>query len=288
MKAILYRPEIDFFPVTENRELSEIPVGGKTVQEIYKQLEKVETIEVVDKTDLNQAIQEAETDLLIAPENLFAQPEDLKKAVKKFQQGRNLYLYKDDEDSSENIFLTEKEFNSEDDVLESLKQGSKALEAENVWIEIGRPEKVIEADRSIRNLKKPGISEEAEVSDDATVKDSIVRPGAEIETGAVVKDSLIGENVKIAENTVVKNSTVMENSFLRSCFVEDSLILEKVGIDPFSHVESCVIDRETSIKSNTTVRESIIGEDSFVEINNSIYGVKFVPNARTDLGEISK
>jgi len=62
----------------------------------------------------------------------------------------------------------------------------------------------------------------------------------------------------------------------------------KVVVDPHSNLERSVIAEEVEIKSGTVIRDSFIGARSFVEMNNSIRGTKFVPDARTDLGEISK
>ena len=59
-------------------------------------------------------------------------------------------------------------------------------------------------------------------------------------------------------------------------------------MDSFVAVENTVLAEEVDIKPGTVIRECLIGARSFIDMNNSIRGTKFVPDARTDLGEISK
>jgi len=92
----------------------------------------------------------------------------------------------------------------------------------------------------------------------------------------------------IGPNTTLRDSTIGSDSQVRSADIDSSVILEKNIVDSFTSIENCVIAEESDTKSNTVIRESFVGPRSFIEMDNSIYGVKFVPDARTDLGEISK
>ncbi|MFT4868192.1 MAG: NDP-sugar pyrophosphorylase family protein [Candidatus Nanohaloarchaea archaeon] len=163
---------------------------------------------------------------------------------------------------------------------------------ENYWIDIGANRKLWKADRVKRynEIPETEISEEAEVHEDAVIDgEAVIEKGAEIKAGSVIEGKVfIGKNSVIGSNTTVRNSTVSRGSQLRSSDIDTSLLFEKNIVDPSTHIEDCVLAEESDIKSNTTIRESFIGPRSFVEMNNSIYGVKFVPDARTDLGEISK
>lgn len=163
--------------------------------------------------------------------------------------------------------------------------------ANGYWADIGSLERLRDAVKNLRQIEVSGeISDQADIHESVEVKGVLtVEDGAEIRPNTVFEGSCyVGKNAFIGPNTVVKDSSIEEESLLRSCDVDDSHLMEETVIDPSTYVENCVIAEETSIKSNTTVRESFIGPRSFIEMNNSIYGVKFVPDARTDLSEISK
>jgi NDP-sugar pyrophosphorylase family protein len=163
--------------------------------------------------------------------------------------------------------------------------------AEDYWVDIGSGEKLWEADRVKReNIQETSIHEDAEVSEDAVLDgDVVVGEGAEIESGVTVKGkTYIGENCVIQSQTVIKNSTVMEETQLEQCSIEKSLIFSNNILDAFSAVENAVIAEQCDVKAGSVIRESLIGARSFIESNNTILGTKFVPDARTDIGEISK
>lgn len=162
----------------------------------------------------------------------------------------------------------------------------------NHWIDIGSAEKLWRADQTkIKHLiDRKDISKEAEVSENAEINGNVViRPGAEIRPGTVIEGEVyIGENCIVGPNSVIRDSTVNKNSEVRNATLEKSVVFENCFIDPYVHIENSIIGEESSIKPNSVITESFIGGRSYIEINNSIRGTKFVPDARTDLGEISK
>lgn len=163
---------------------------------------------------------------------------------------------------------------------------------EDYWVDIGSLKKLWKADE----VKRDSIVNETNIADTAEVHESVeitgkavIESGVEIKPGTVIEGkNIIRENSMIGPNTTLRDSTIGSNSQVRSADVDSSILFEKNIVDSFTNIENCVIAEESDIKSNTVIRESFIGPRSFVEINNSIYGVKFVPDARTDLGEISK
>ncbi|MFB6208911.1 MAG: sugar phosphate nucleotidyltransferase [Candidatus Nanohaloarchaea archaeon] len=172
------------------------------------------------------------------------------------------------------------------------REESRFRMVENYWIDIGRLKKLWKADRVKREHMIEGtrIHEKAEVAETAEIDgEAVVGKGAEIGPGAVLEGKVfIGENARIGPETVVSNSSVSDSCKLRNCGINGSLLFENCIIDDNVSVEDSVLGEDVDVKSNTAIRESFIGPRSFVELNNSIYGVKFVPDARTDLGEISK
>lgn len=178
------------------------------------------------------------------------------------------------------------------DALNSLLEHYRARFelAERNWIDIGSVRKLLEADLQVRNSYEGYIDEEADISSKATVSDTaVIREGAEVKSGAVIEgSSYIGRNVTVGPNATVRESTITYNGLLDSCVIDTSLMFERNIVDPNTSIEKCVIGENSDIKASTVIRESFIGSESFIEMNNSIYGTKFVPEARTDLSEISK
>lgn len=160
------------------------------------------------------------------------------------------------------------------------------------WTDIGSPEKLWKADQQLREnmIRETAIHEEAEVAETAEIKgEAIVEPDAYIGPHTTIKGkSYIGENSRIEAGTVVDSSTITQGSMLSDCHVSETLVMEENIIDPYVAVERSILGEESDTKSGTVIRESFIGGRSYIDMNNSIRGIKFVPDARTDLSEISK
>jgi NDP-sugar pyrophosphorylase family protein len=159
------------------------------------------------------------------------------------------------------------------------------------WIDIGSPKKLWEADRVLReNELEPEISSEAEVSEKSNIGENVkVGKNAKIKDNVTVKGyTVISEGVNLDPNTVVRNSTLCKGTEIENADIDKSLILEDNIIDPYTRVEDTVLGEGTDIKSGTVIHESFIGPRSFIDMNNSVKGVKFVPDARTDISELSK
>lgn len=163
---------------------------------------------------------------------------------------------------------------------------------EDYWVDIGSLKKLWKADEVKRefNIAETCIDEDAQVHESVEITGkALIESGAEIKAGTVIEGkTIVKKNSMIGPNTTVRDSTVGPNSQVRSADIDSSVLFEKNIVDSFTNLENCVIAEESDIKSNTVIRESFIGPRSFIEMNNSIYGVKFVPDARTDLSEISK
>ncbi|MFB6203249.1 MAG: sugar phosphate nucleotidyltransferase [Candidatus Nanohaloarchaea archaeon] len=162
---------------------------------------------------------------------------------------------------------------------------------QDYWIDIGSPKKLRRADRVLReSIEGNNIHPGAEIHDTAEILgDVVVEEGAVLKPGAVVEGpAYIGKDSRIGPHASVRSSTVCGDSELDSCTVRNSLLFENNIIDPHTHVEHTVLGEGCDLKSGSVVRNSFIGADSFIDMNNSIRGMKFVPDARTDLSEISK
>lgn len=163
---------------------------------------------------------------------------------------------------------------------------------EDYWVDIGQPGKLLKADAVKREyeITETDIADSAEIHESAEItgnakirEDAVLKPGVVLEG-----DVYIGEGTEVEPNTRIKNCSVTGNSVVDAESVRDSVFFEENILDPGVCVESSIIGEETTVRSGTVIRECFIGARSYIEINNSIYGVKFVPDARTDLQEISK
>jgi NDP-sugar pyrophosphorylase family protein len=169
-------------------------------------------------------------------------------------------------------------------------KGANFVLAEDYWIDIGSCRKLWEADRVKREseISETDIHEEAKVEGKINGK-ARVKKGAIVEQGAQLKGKcIIGEETVVEAGTVVKGSTIGERCQLDQCSVENSLTFENSILDSFIAIEDSVLGEKSDIKPGSVIRESFIGAESFIEGNNTILGTKFVPGARTDIGEISK
>lgn len=163
---------------------------------------------------------------------------------------------------------------------------------QDYWTDIGSPEKLWKADQQLRDslITETAIHEDAEVSDSASITGAaVIEPNAKIDPQVVIKGNCyIGEDVHLKAGTVIEDTTVTAGSILSDCNISETLIFEENIIDSYVAVERSVLGEESDVKAGTVIRESFIGARSFIDMNNSIRGLKFVPDARTDLSEISK
>lgn len=184
-----------------------------------------------------------------------------------------------------------------DDLTDAVKSFAKSKSAkfeliQDHWIDIGSPEKLWKADQIKRNylINSTSISNDAEIAETAKITgEAVVRPGAKIKPGTVIEGKVfVGEGTELGPNSVVRDSTINDNCMVRNSTLEKAVLFEENILDAYVSIDSCILGEECSIKSGTSIKESFIGARSFIEVNNSIIGTKFVPDARTDLGEISK
>jgi len=172
------------------------------------------------------------------------------------------------------------------------ENGARFELVQEYWVDIGSGEKLWKADQIKREneIKSQEFSENADISDEASIEgEAIIQEGVKVKPGTVIEGkTFIGKNSTIGPNTTVRDSTITRGSQLDQCSVEESLVFEDNILDAYTAVENSVLGEEVDVKPGTVIRESLIGARSFIEINNSIRGTKFVPDARTDLSEISK
>jgi len=163
---------------------------------------------------------------------------------------------------------------------------------EKYWVDIGTPKKLLKADSIKREYEIEGenIADSAEIHENADIIGNVeIGENAALKPGVVLEgDVFIGENTEIEPNTRIKNSSISENCVVGSDSVNSSLLFEENILDPSTVLERTIMGEESDVRPGTVLRESFIGARSYIEMNNSIRGVKFVPDARTDLDEISK
>lgn len=120
--------------------------------------------------------------------------------------------------------------------------------SESFWIDTGKMEDMLEANRTILETLRTSIDATAQVSGGGRCGVTVIDAGARVEncqitgpvaigTGAVLRDSAIGPNVSIGAGTKVSGSTVrdsivMEDSAIADCpGIEDSMIGRFVEVE---------------------------------------------------------
>lgn len=188
------------------------------------------------------------------------------------------------------------EASSHSSLTKAVNENLEAFDArfrliDDYWIDIGSPKKLWEADRVLRENELEGkISEETDISEQASIGENVkIEKNVSIEAGAVVKGpTVICEGTKIGPNTVIEEATIGKDAQLENCHIQASLLFEENIVDSFVDLEQVILGEECDLKSGSVLKESFIGPRSYIDMNNSIRGIKFVPDARTDLSEISK
>jgi bifunctional UDP-N-acetylglucosamine pyrophosphorylase/glucosamine-1-phosphate N-acetyltransferase len=163
---------------------------------------------------------------------------------------------------------------------------------EDYWIDIGDLRTLKKADRIKREFEitDTKISDSAEVHESAEITgNAVIKDEAHIKPNTVLQgDVFIGKGTDIEPNTRIKNSTICKGSIIDAQSIKQSNIFQDNIIDPGVCIEDSILGEDSEIRSGTVIRESFIGARSFIDMNNSIRDMKFVPDARTDLSEISK
>jgi NDP-sugar pyrophosphorylase family protein len=265
----------------------DVTVSSRDLTNIIEKQEKTDAKAVMLATDQNKpekfGVLSIEDDKVVEIEE---KPEEAENSL----INTGIYAF------SPEIFESIKDSESSD-LTEAIKGFVSNEEArfdlvEDYWSDIGSPEKLWKADQQLRDsmITETAVHEDAEVADSVEINGSaIIEPEAEIGPNVTLEGNCyIGENVHLKPGTVVEDSTVTQGSILSDCNISETLVFEENIIDPQVAVERTILGEETDIKSGTVIRESFIGARSFVDMNNSIRGIKFVPDARTDLSEISK
>jgi len=202
-----------------------------------------------------------------------------------------IYVFRSD--IFDQLEKTDEDENSLTDAVKNLalQDQVKYNLVDDYWIDINSPEKLWKADKIKRSFEiNETVIKDAKVSDKAEISgEAIIEDGAQIKAGTVIEGkAFIGENSVIGPNTVIRNSTITRECQIRDASIEEGLMFERSIVDPQTHLENFILGEESDVKSGSVIRESFIGARSFIEMNNSIYGKKFVPDARTDLSELSK
>lgn len=163
---------------------------------------------------------------------------------------------------------------------------------EDYWLDIGTPKKLLKADKIKREyeIQENKISGSAEVHENAhIIGNAVIEDDVTVKPGAVLEgDVFIGEGSEIEPNTHIKNTSITQGSIIQADSIKDCLMFEDCISDSGVNIENSILAEEFNARSGSVIRESFIGARSYIDMNNSIRGVKFVPDARTDLAEISK
>jgi len=230
----------------------------------------------------------------------------------------NLGLYRFTPEIFDYIEKTELSERGEYEITDSLEmaldeEGVTAVEYDGVWLDIGRPWELLEANAYLledlehslagtiedgATLKGPvRVEEGARVRDGAYIEGPvIIQSGADVGPNAYVRGAtVIGPDVRIGNAVEVKNSILMADTAVgHLSYVGDSVLGERVNFGAGTKVANLRHDDETvrmQVKGDLldTGRRKlgvVVGDGTKTGINTSLNaGVTLGTNTRTGLGE---
>jgi len=230
----------------------------------------------------------------------------------------NLGLYRFTPEIFDYIEKTELSERGEYEITDSLEmaldeEGVTAVEYDGVWLDIGRPWELLEAnaylledlEHSLAGTIEEGatlkgsvrVEEGARVRDGAYIEGPvIIQSGADVGPNAYVRGAtVIGPDVRIGNAVEVKNSILMADTAVgHLSYVGDSVLGERVNFGAGTKVANLRHDDETvrmQVKGDLldTGRRKlgvVVGDGTKTGINTSLNaGVTLGTNTRTGLGE---
>ena len=141
------------------------------------------------------------------------------------------------------------------------------------WMDIGRPQDLLEANRRVMNGLEPSI--EGSIEDDVQLIGSVViAEGARIGSGSRIEGPvIIGEDSDIGSNCYIRafSSIGREVKIGCSCKVGNSIIMDETDIRGSSHIEDCVIGRGCTFGSGTLTMNKRL---SSIHLEEPIRGIR--------------
>jgi mannose-1-phosphate guanylyltransferase len=132
-----------------------------------------------------------------------------------------------------------------------------------LWVDIGKPEDYIEANRAMLDMfvEKNHIEKGAKVSKKAKIFPPVaIARGAVVEAGAVVGPyTSLGEGATIKKGSRVENSILFPHAWVdSSTSIKDSVIGENAFIGSWVKIESeCIVGDNAMISDNVTLTSNV-------------------------------
>ncbi|MDY6775281.1 MAG: bifunctional sugar-1-phosphate nucleotidylyltransferase/acetyltransferase [Halobacteria archaeon] len=232
----------------------------------------------------------------------------------------NLGLYVFEPDVFDYIRETPKSERGEYEITDTIRAmvddgfGFGVVEHDGVWLDVGRPWEILEAnteilsrnDRSIDGDVEDGVvvgdgnvvvEEGAEIKSGTRIEgDVVVKSGAVVGPNAYVRGSTtVGENAKVGSSVEVKNSVLMEGATAgHLSYIGDSVVGEDVNLGAGSMVANLRHDGENvrmnvkgeSVDTGRRKLGVVLGDGVKTGINTSLNaGVKMAPKETAKPGE---
>ena len=162
--------------------------------------------------------------------------------------------------------------------------GLYGYEASAYWLDIGTPERYLQATYDILDG-----AVKTTVTDAYDAAHLAVAEGAEL-TGRVVGPALVGADARVAEGALVSGRSVLGRGVEvgEGAIVDGSVVLDGAVVGPHAHLTHCIVGPGARIGANTRLAEGVVlGECVTLGADNQLAaGARLSPNVSLPDGAI--
>ena len=157
------------------------------------------------------------------------------------------------------------------EAIQWLVDHDRAVRAEMVtgwWKDTGRPGDLLEANRMMLSLVRPGI--DGEVDDASTIEGAVsIAEGTKVTRSTIRGPVVIGPDAVIDGSTIGPNVSLERGCRLVGSSIEDSILMEQCTIDHVRGIASSILGRGVEVRHSGRggTRRLIVGDRSRVELD---------------------
>lgn len=134
---------------------------------------------------------------------------------------------------------------------------------DGIWHDAGKPEDLLEANRSYLRTMVPEINAEAEIGETNINGSLRVERGARITRSRIIGPVVIGRECVVEDAVIGPYASIGDGCQIRSSTIENSILLAKCRIDHTPPLTGCILGAETELARYTQTGKAIqlIGSD---------------------------
>lgn len=149
------------------------------------------------------------------------------------------------------------------------------MELEGLWMDIGRPEDLLQA--SLEVIRRTG--KEAALKGVKSTGKVLIAPDARIDEGVEIEGpSYVGQGATLSKGVRVRRSCVYDGVFLdRDVVLADSIVMEESHIGWRSRVRGSILSTACMVDEDVEIIDSVIGDEMHVRAHSRLEGASLAP-----------